>query len=241
MSAPAGNRDAAPAASGGEPGRIEAVGLTLVAGTFALGELTFTVPGGSYAVLMGRTGSGKTTLLEAICGLNRPRSGRLILSGRDVTTLSPAARHIGFVPQDAVLFPTLTVAEHLAYALRVRRWGRSAREARVGELAESLGLGHLLARRPEGLSGGERQRVALGRALAFRPEILCLDEPLSALDDQTRAGLIDLLRRVHARTGVTVLHVTHHRAEADALASVRLDLADGRLTVQAAGGEGAGG
>src|SRR5215203_3589521 len=118
---------------------------------------------------MGRTGCGKTTLLEAICGLKPVRAGRVLLLGRDVTDLPPADRGVGYVPQDLALFPTMTVREHLGFALEVRRWDMTAAARRVEELTALLGIGHLLERKPPGLSGGEAQRVALGRALSFRP------------------------------------------------------------------------
>jgi ABC-type sugar transport system ATPase subunit len=135
------------------------------------------------------------------------------------------------VPQDGALFRSMSVAEHLEFALEVRRWPREQRAARVAELARMVGVEHLLSRGVEGLSGGETQRVALGRALSFRPAILCLDEPLSALDDESRQEMIDLLKHVQRETGVTALHVTHNRAEADRLADVLLRLADGRVQV----------
>jgi ABC-type sugar transport system ATPase subunit len=216
---------------------IAVEGLTVRQGAFALTGVTFTVPAGQYGVLMGRTGCGKTTLLEAICGLRRVAAGRVLLHGRDVTRLKPAERGVGYVPQDRALFATMTVYEHLAFALEIRRWPRAAVEARVRELAALLGVEHLLGRRPHGLSGGEAQRVALGRALAMRPAVLLLDEPLSALDEETREGMIDLLRAVRARAGVTVLHITHSRGEAQRLADRVLVLADGAVR-EAADGKG---
>lgn len=197
---------------------ITVEGLSVRAGAFAIEGLSFTVATGEYAVLMGRTGCGKTTLLEAICGLKPVRAGRVRLLGRDVTDLPPADRGVGYVPQDLALFPTMTVRDHLGFALEVRRWDPVAAARRIEQLTELLGLGHLLDRRPPGLSGGEAQRVALGRALAFRPAVLLLDEPLSALDEDTRTGMYGMLRSVQRQTGVTTLHVTHSRAEARALA-----------------------
>jgi ABC-type sugar transport system ATPase subunit len=205
----------------------------LRAGALRIADLSFTVPSGGYGVLMGATGSGKTSLLEAICGLRRLDGGRVLVGGRDVTRARPGDRGIGFVPQDGALFPTMTVREHLAFALRIRR--RSEREIaqRVGELAERLELGALLERRPIGLSGGERQRVALGRALSFGPAALCLDEPLSALDESAQERMRTLLAEIHRGSGVTVLHITHSRAEARALGTVRLRLDNGAVTEDA--------
>ncbi len=188
--------------------------LCLRAGAFTLADLSLTVATGEYAVLMGRTGCGKTTLLEAVCGLRRITSGRILLLGRDVTHLRPSERGVGYVPQDLALFPTLTVREHLGFALAVRRWAKQDVDRRVAELAGLLGITHLLERYPQGLSGGESQRVALGRALAFGPRVLLLDEPLSALDEQTRGDMVTLLHALQRRTGVTTLHVTHSLTEA---------------------------
>ena len=203
--------------------------LTLRQGAFALQDVSFAVPEGRYAVLMGRTGSGKTTILEAIAGLRPVRSGRVLLGGVDVTHARPAARNLGYVPQDAALFGSMTVSENLAFALRVRRWPQERIVARVNELAALLGLAAVLDRMPPGLSGGEAQRVALGRALAFHPRVLLLDEPLSALDDETRGDMYRLLGSIRERTGVAVLHVTHNSADAERLADVILTLRGGRV------------
>jgi ABC-type sugar transport system ATPase subunit len=212
--------------------------LAIRAGAFHLDGLSFHVADGEYAVLMGKTGSGKTTILEAICGLRPVRAGRIFLLGRDATRLRPADRGLGYVPQDLALFPTLNVRDHLAFGPEVRGWDRSSIVRRVGELSELLGLGGLLDRKPHGLSGGEAQRVALGRALAFRPRVLLLDEPLSALDDETRADMYTLLRSVQRLTGVTALHVTHSLSEAKALADRILVLMEGAVSERPADGGG---
>ena len=206
---------------------LEEIHISL--GAFSMRNLDLCVSRGEYAVLMGSTGSGKSTLLEIICGLRTPDSGRVLIDGRDVTRATPAARDVGYVPQDGALFKTMSVFEHLAFALVVRRQAQVDIESRVSELAELLGIAHLLERTLPGLSGGERQRVALGRALSFRPGILLLDEPLAALDDETRQHIIQLLKNIHARTGVTVLHVTHNQREAEALGTCVLRLCDGRV------------
>ena len=194
---------------------IRVQNLTVTAGTFRLENISFEVPTGQYAILMGQTGCGKTTILESLCGLKSVVGGSIQLMGRDVTALKPAERGIGFVPQEGALFPTMSVGRQLGFALTVRRWKPAAIQKRVAELAEMLGISLLLDRRPAGLSGGERQRVALGRALAARPAVLCLDEPLSALDDATRDAMCSLLSRVSKQTGVTTLHITHNRGSAD--------------------------
>ena len=198
--------------------------LYLSVGTFQLTDLSFELPTGSYTVLMGKTGCGKTTLLEAICGLRHIDSGQIIIDQRNVTSLPPAQRNIGFVPQDAALFDHLDVYDQISFALKLRKWDSSAIEKRVHELAGWLGLERILHRSVIGLSGGEMQRIALGRAIAFEPKILCLDEPLSALDQETRDSMCDVLEALQQRTGMTILHITHSRAEADRLADIVLSL-----------------
>ena len=208
---------------------IETARLTVFAGEFSLVEVNLKIPAGSYCVLMGRTGSGKTTLLEAICGLKRIVAGQVLIDGEDVTYMKPGERGIGFVPQDGSLFQTMTVWRHLAFALQIRRWSKADIQQRVEEMAALLEITDLLDRKPHGLSGGERQRVALGRALSFHPTILCLDEPLSALDYDTHAQMIRLLKRVQQETGVTALHVTHNIMEAEQLADRRLHIVEGKI------------
>lgn len=208
---------------------IQLIDICIRSGDFRLSGASLRVESGKYGVLMGRTGSGKTSILEAVAGLKRVTSGRIVLDGCDVTNIRPALRGIGYVPQDGALFPTMSVLEHLAFAPKVRREKPAAIRRRVGELAELLGIEHLLGRSPLGLSGGERQRVALGRALSFRPKILLLDEPLSAVDEDTRGEMHELLRRVQAETRTTALHVTHSTTEARLLAHCLFVLRNGVL------------
>ncbi len=203
--------------------------VTVHAGTFSLANVSFEVPSGSHTALMGRTGSGKTTLLEAICGLRPVSAGRIIVDDSDVTRAAPGQRGLGFVPQDGALFEHLTVRQHLSFALELRRWPIDRIQQRVAELSLWLQLDPILDRRPHGLSGGESQRVALGRALSFQPSVLCLDEPLSALDDETRSDVCQVLADIRARTGITLLHITHNRSEAERLADRLLILTDGHI------------
>jgi molybdate/tungstate transport system ATP-binding protein len=133
------------------------------------------------------------------------------------------------VPQDGAMFPTMTVAQNIGFALRLRGQKADTSQQRVNELAQHLGVAHLLDRRPQNLSGGERQRVALGRALAAKPSVLLLDEPLSALDEELRDDLATLLKNLQRDLGVTALHITHSRGEAARLADVVFRLDDGRV------------
>ncbi len=208
---------------------IEFRDIAIQQGRFTLSDLSFSIPEGAYAVLMGPTGCGKTTLLEILCGLRPPLRGALWMDGKNVTRLAPGARQIGYVPQDQALFPHLRVGEQLAFALEVRRWSAEKIADRVRELAGRLGIAHLLDRDPSHLSGGEAQRVALGRALAARPRILCLDEPLSAMDEDTHASLLDLLQALHRDEAPTILHVTHRHSEATRLATHLFVLRDGAI------------
>jgi ABC-type sugar transport system ATPase subunit len=194
------------------------------AGAFALDNVSFAVPAATYAVLMGRTGTGKTSLVEIICGLRAPQSGQVWLNDRDVTRMPPGQRGLGFVPQDGALFPALTVAEQIGFALRIQKAPSASIDSTVRELAAEMAITHLLDRRPPGLSGGEKQRVALARALAAKPGVLLLDEPLAAVDEDTQSDLIHLLKRTQQQHQITVLHVTHSRREAEALADLRLRL-----------------
>lgn len=209
---------------------IEFRNLSIQQGSFHLEDISFQVASGSYAVLMGPSGSGKTTLLEAMCGLRPIRSGDILIDGQQVTEFPPAARGIGYVPQDGALFTTMNVREQLSFGLRIRKVTQSKIRARVDELADLLGIGDLLSRSPEGLSGGERQRVALGRALAFRPSVLALDEPTSALDDETRDGILDVIRTLHEQSKATVLHISHSAVEARALADQVFRIDNGCIT-----------
>lgn len=195
-----------------------------------LEDVTIAIPANTYAVLMGPTGCGKTSLLEIICGLRQPTSGRVLLDGRDVTRLEPRERGIGYVPQDLALFPRLTVRQQIAFAPKLAEMPGSEQQALVRRLADQLAITPLLDRQPDALSGGEKQRVALARALAARPRLLLLDEPLSALDENTRAEAASLLQSLQREHSLTVLHVTHSTSEAQMLGQLHLRLANGRLT-----------
>jgi ABC-type sugar transport system ATPase subunit len=165
--------------------------------------------------------------LEAICGLRRIEAGQIRIYGRDVTRFAPGERGIGYVPQDLALFPTMSVRQHLAFAPQIQGCSSAVVKDRIDRWASELGIQTLLDRSIHKLSGGERQRVAMGRALSAVPKVLLLDEPLSALDDQTRREMQGLLRSITRSTGVTTIHVTHQLQEAEVLANLRLELIDG--------------
>lgn len=192
--------------------------LSVHAGSFTLNNICFEVKTGSCVSLMGASGSGKTTLMEALCGLRHISGGTIQLDNQDITHLRPGDRGIALVPQDNVLFPHLTVREHLDFGLHIHGWSKAAIAGRTAQLAEQLAITSLLDRTPENLSGGEAKRVALGRALSTRPSLLCLDEALTGLDDETYAEILDLLKETIQTHGLTTLHITHNRNEATQLA-----------------------
>lgn len=192
--------------------------LSLRLGEFAVHDVSLDIARGEYFVLLGPTGAGKTVLLECIAGLHRPNQGDIYVHGERVNDMAPERRGLGYLPQDYALFPHLTVARNIAFGLRIRRTPHGEIERAVNRLAGLLGITHLLGRGTGHLSGGERQRVALARALAIEPRVLLLDEPLSALDEQTREVLCVELRRVHEQLGTTTLHVSHNFEETLAVA-----------------------
>ncbi|MGW0206202.1 ABC transporter ATP-binding protein [Streptomyces sp. NPDC003233] len=188
-------------------------------GNVVLHALDLTVEPGEVMALLGPSGSGKTTALRAVAGFVRPVSGRVLLGGRDVTDLPPYRRGIGMVVQSYALFPHMRVDENVAFGLRARRTPRSEIRQRVAEALELTGMAGYARRHPRELSGGQQQRVAIARALAIRPDVLLLDEPLSALDARLRSGMLAELARLHRELpDMTMLYVTHDQVEALTLA-----------------------
>jgi ABC-type Fe3+/spermidine/putrescine transport system ATPase subunit len=196
----------------------------------ALEGVSLELPGGSFFALLGASGSGKTTLLRLLGGYLPPARGRIILNGRDVTTLPPERRNVGMVFQSYALFPHLSARGNVAFGLEVRSVPRAERRRRVEEALDRVGLApEARDRRPGGLSGGQQQRVALARALVIEPDLLLLDEPLANLDRRLRESVRGELRQLQRRTGVTTLLVTHDPEEALALADRAGVLAGGAL------------
>jgi putative spermidine/putrescine transport system ATP-binding protein len=180
----------------------------------ALDALDLEIASGEFLALLGPSGCGKTTALRAIAGFDQPDEGRVLLDERDITGVPASKRDMGMVFQAYSLFPNLTVAENVAFGLRVRRRSAAEQKQRAAELLELVGLADRGPRYPHQLSGGQQQRVALARALAVAPKVLLLDEPLSALDAQVRVQLREEIRRIQLDLGITTVFVTHDQAEA---------------------------
>jgi molybdate/tungstate transport system ATP-binding protein len=204
--------------------------LSVSLGDFKLSDLSMTVDEGEYIVVLGMSGVGKTVLLELLSGLLKCDQGSIKLNGKDITHSKIQSRPIRLVYQDQALFPHLSVRKNLEYGLRCQHTPVSSMNQTLDALSTQLKIDHLLDRAPATLSGGEAQRVALGRALATEPRLLLLDEPLSALDPQSRAAIQMLLRNLH-RGGQTIIHVTHDYEEAVSLAT-RIVLMENGTIVQ---------
>ncbi|MBG0568831.1 ABC transporter ATP-binding protein [Actinoplanes aureus] len=194
-----------------------------------LHRLDLEVHRGELLVVLGPSGAGKSTLLRLVAGLHPVAEGRVLIQGRDVTTLRPGRRNVSMVFQSYALFPHLTALDNITFGLEVRDVSRAAARERARAAAASVGCAHLLDRRPGQLSGGERQRVALARALVREPDLFLFDEPLSNLDPELRVETRGELKALHARLGVTSVHVTHDQTEALVLADRIAVLRDGRL------------
>lgn len=197
--------------------------------TVAVDDVSLDVAEGEFFALLGPSGCGKTTLLRLAAGFEVADAGRIAIAGADVTGLPPNRRQVNTVFQSYALFPHLSVADNVAYGLRIEGIAADERRRRVGEALELVRLGDLGRRRPHELSGGQRQRVALARALVKRPRVLLLDEPLSALDAKLRETLRDELAALQRTLGMTFVMVTHDQAEALSLATRCAVMRDGRL------------
>jgi multiple sugar transport system ATP-binding protein len=196
--------------------------------TSVVSDLNLELPDGSFTVLVGPSGCGKSTSLRMLAGLESTTSGEITIGERTVTNLQPRDRDVAMVFQNYALYPHLTVGENIAFPLRASKTPRAAALKRAGEVAESLGLGELLGRKPKDLSGGQQQRVAIGRAIIREPSVFLFDEPLSNLDAKLRVETRTELLQIQRRLGITCLYVTHDQEEAMTLSDRMVVMRDGR-------------
>jgi len=194
-----------------------------------LKRIDIEVAPGEFLILVGPSGCGKSTLLNIIAGLEQPSEGELRIAGKNVVGVAPAQRDIAMVFQSYALYPTMSVADNIGFALEMRKVPKEARAKRIAEVAAMLQIEHLLQRRPAQLSGGQRQRVAMGRALARDPQLFLFDEPLSNLDAKLRVEMRAEIKRLHQVSGITSVYVTHDQIEAMTLGSRIAVMKDGVL------------
>ena len=197
--------------------------------TVAVQEFDLGVERGEFISLLGPSGCGKTTMLRIVAGFETPTAGQVVVNGRDVTATPPNRRRMGMVFQNYALFPHLTAADNVGYGLKVTGRPKPEIKQRVAEMLDLVQLGHLGARYPHQLSGGQQQRVALARALAIHPELLLLDEPLSALDAKVRAEVREEIRRIQTQLGITTIFVTHDQEEAMSISDRVVVMSKGRV------------
>ncbi len=208
---------------------LSLTGLYVEFRSFALHNINLDIKSGDYFMLVGPTGAGKTLLLETIAGLHKVKNGKILLDDRNITLLESEKRDIGMVYQDCALFPHLSVVENIVFGLKVKHIAKQSIKKELDEITSLVGVGHLVDRKPDKLSGGEKQKVALARALAIKPSLLLLDEPLSALDPETRESLQLELKRIHQELSITVIHVTHDFDEALVLGKHIAVIGEGRI------------
>ena len=195
----------------------------------AVDNVDLSVPDGKLVCFLGPSGCGKTTLLRMIAGLETPSSGSIHFAGRDITRLPANRRDFGMVFQSLALFPHMTVAQNVAYPLKLRKIAKDQQSRRVAELLELIQLPHMAERPVTQLSGGQRQRVAIARAIASQPKLLLLDEPLSALDAKLREAMQVEIRLLQQRLGITTIMVTHDQREAMTMADEIVVMEKGRI------------
>ena len=208
---------------------LQTVLKTFPNGVRAVDGVDLTIQDGEFMVLVGPSGCGKTTLLRCIAGLEEVTDGAIFIGDRDVTDVPPKSRDIAMVFQNYALYPHMSVRKNLAYGLKVRRTPRREIAARIAETARLLGLEELMDRRPLALSGGQRQRVAMARAIARRPRVYLMDEPLSNLDAKLRVRVRADLARLHGQLGVTTVYVTHDQVEAMTLGQRAAVMNEGKI------------
>ncbi|MGN6524474.1 MAG: ABC transporter ATP-binding protein, partial [Actinomycetes bacterium] len=195
----------------------------------AVDSLDLDIGDGEFLVLVGPSGCGKSTSLRMLAGLEEVNRGRILIGDRDVTKLQPKDRDIAMVFQNYALYPHMSVAENMAFALKIAGVDKDERERRVKEAAKLLDLEQYLERKPKALSGGQRQRVAMGRAIVRQPQVFCMDEPLSNLDAKLRVQTRTQIASLQRRLGVTTVYVTHDQTEAMTMGDRVAVMRDGRL------------
>lgn len=195
----------------------------------AVENVTLDIPAGSYCCLLGPSGCGKTTVLRMIAGHEEITSGDILIGDRRVNNISAAKRNTSMMFQSYALFPHMTVWQNIEFGLEMQNISEQERKTRVGEMLELVGLSHLGDRKSSQLSGGQQQRIALARSLVTRPQVLMLDEPLSALDENLRVQMRTELRRIQKQFGMTFVQVTHHTEEAFSLSDMVVVMSHGRL------------
>ncbi|WP_245474013.1 ABC transporter ATP-binding protein [Bradyrhizobium zhanjiangense] len=198
-------------------------------GVTAVDDVDLSIAPGEFVSLLGASGSGKTTTLMMIAGFELPDRGRVLLDDKDITRLPPHRRELGVIFQNYALFPHMTVAENVAYPLRMRRIAKQVVESRVSRVLDQVHLGALASRYPHQMSGGQQQRVAIARALVFDPPVLLLDEPLGALDRKLREHLRNEIKTLHREVGKTMVYVTHDQDEALAMSDRVAVMHEGRI------------
>ncbi|NLF45460.1 MAG: ATP-binding cassette domain-containing protein [Syntrophomonadaceae bacterium] len=212
---------------------LEVSGLNVRCGKFKLNNITFSLHKKDYLIIVGPSGAGKTMLLETLAGLRRSDSGQIVLGKEEISTWPPEKRGFGFAYQDSLLYPFLNVRENILFGARAqKKQGQRAIINRLERLVDYMGIGHLLDRHPVSLSGGEKQRVSLARSILINPPVLLLDEPLSALDPQTRDMMRALLYDIHKTEGIGIIHVTHNFDEALQLGNQMIVMDQGRILQQ---------
>ena len=197
--------------------------------TVAVADFNLSAEAGEFVSFLGPSGCGKTTTLRMIAGFEQPTAGQITINGRDVTHMSPNKRNVGMVFQSYALFPNMSVADNIGFGLKVRKRPGDQIRKRVDELLEIVNLPEKGKRYPYQLSGGQQQRVALARALAFEPQVLLLDEPLSALDAKIRVALRQEIRSIQRQLGITTVYVTHDQEEALSLSDRVVVMSEGRM------------
>lgn len=198
--------------------KIEIKNFSARRGTFVLKPFDLTIEEGEIFAILGYTGSGKTVLLEAVGGMFSGETGVITYNGKDVVSIPPEDRGLGFVYQSHVLFPHMTVRENIEYGLKMKRYSKDERKRRSDALMKMFSIEHIKDQYPGTISGGESQRTAIARAIALEPEILLLDEPFSALDPSTRKILYREIKNIHDKLHCTIVFVTHDFKEAEILA-----------------------